>query len=98
MSELLSLASDLQGSESANKLPIHSIVRSLCEAANGGPELLYEAMIKVSLMVEATAPTYGLSIWSASKGGRPNLRWAEGLDESEIAVAENAVTEIFTAN
>jgi transcriptional regulator with PAS, ATPase and Fis domain len=98
MSELLSLASDLQGSESANKLPIHSIVRTLCEAANGGPELLYEAMIKVSLMVEATAPTYGLSIWATPKGGRPNLRWAEGLEESEIAVAEKSVSEVFAGN
>ena len=98
MSELLSLGSDLQGSESANKLPIHSIVRTLCEAANGGPELLYEAMIKVSLMVEATAPTYGLSIWATPKGGRPNLRWAEGLEESEIAVAEKSVSEVFAGN
>jgi len=99
MSELSSLASDLQWSESsATKLPIHSIVRSLCEAANGGPELLYEAMIKVSLMVEATAPTYGLSIWAAPKGGRPNLRWAEGLEESEIASAEKSVTEVFAGN
>src|ERR1044071_3491371 len=98
MSELLSLASDLQGSESANKLPIHSIVRTLCEAANGGPELLYEAMIKVSLMVEATAPTYGLSIWATAKGGRPNLRWAEGLEESEISLAEKSVSEVFAGN
>src|ERR1043165_6265588 len=98
MSELLSLASDLQGSESANKLPIHSIVRTLCEAANGGPELLYEAMIKVSLMVEATAPTYGLSIWATPKGGRPNLRWAEGLEESEIELAEKSVSEVFVGN
>src|SRR5690349_5021021 len=99
MSELSSLAEDLPGSKSATtKLPIHSIVRSLCEAANGGPELLYEAMIKVSLMVEATAPTYGLSIWAAPKGGRPNLRWAEGLEESEIALAEKSVTEVFAGN
>src|SRR6476646_899010 len=99
MSELSSLASDLQRSESTTtKLPIHSIVRSLCEAANGGPELLYEAMNKVSLMVEATAPTYGLSIWAAPKAGRPNLRWAEGLEESEIALAEKSVTEVFAGN
>ena len=99
MSESSSLGSDLQWSECpAIKLPIHSIVRSLCEAANGGPELLYEAMIKVSLMVEATAPTYGLSIWAAPKGGRPVLRWAEGLEEAEIATAEKTVAEIFTAN
>jgi DNA-binding NtrC family response regulator len=96
MSELSVLVSGLQGSDSPKiKLPIHSIVRTLCEAANGGPELLYEAMIKLSLMVEATAPTYGLSIWAAPNGGKPNLRWAEGLEEPEIALAEEAVTEIF---
>src|SRR5215470_15587240 len=99
MSDSTSLDSDLHWSEcSTIKLPLHSIVRSLCEAANGGPELLYEAMIKVSLMVEATAPTYGLSIWAAPKGARPNLRWAEGLEESEIALAEESVSEVFAGN
>src|SRR6476659_11238150 len=77
------------------KLPISSIVRAVCEAANGGPELLYEVMIKVSLMVEATAPTYGLSIWSAAVGSKPSLRWAEGLEESEIEFGEQAVADIF---
>jgi transcriptional regulator with PAS, ATPase and Fis domain len=52
-------------------------------------------MIKMSLMVEATAPTYGLSIWSTSTAGKPSLRWAEGLEEQEIATAETVVTEIF---
>jgi len=77
------------------RLPISSIVRALCEAANGGPDLLYEVMIKVSLMVEATAPTYGLSIWATSDSGKPILRWAEGLEDKEIAIGENAVAEIF---
>jgi transcriptional regulator with PAS, ATPase and Fis domain len=52
-------------------------------------------MIKMSLMVEATAPTYGLSIWATSDAGKPTLRWAEGLEEQEIAIGEQAVTEIF---
>jgi hypothetical protein len=77
------------------KLPISSIVRAVCQAATGGPELLYEVMLKMSLMVEATAPTYGLSIWSASSGHKPTLRWAEGLEESEIALGEEAVTAIL---
>ena len=77
------------------RLPISSIVRAVCEAANGGPDLLYEVMIKVSLMVEATAPTYGLSIWATSDSGKPILRWAEGLEDTEIAIGENAVAEIF---
>lgn len=79
------------------QLPISSIVRAVCEAANGGPDLLYEVMIKMSLMVEATAPTYGLSIWATSEKGRPTLRWAEGLEEQEIAVGEVAVAEIFSS-
>ncbi len=76
-------------------LPISSIVRAVCEAAAGGPDLLYEVMIKMSLMVEATAPTYGLSIWATSDAGKPTLRWAEGLEEPEIAIGERAVAEIF---
>src|ERR1044071_1620555 len=79
------------------KLPISSIVRAVCEAANGGPDLLYEVMIKMSLMVEATAPTYGLSIWATSDSGKPTLRWAEGLEETEIAIGETAVAEVFTS-
>src|ERR671912_2121311 len=77
-------------------LPISSIVRAVCEAANGGPDLLYEVMIKMSLMVEATAPTYGLSIWATADTGKPTLRWAEGLEDQEIAVGEGAVAEIFS--
>ena len=78
------------------QLPIGSIVRAVCEAANGGPDLLYEVMIKMSLMVEATAPTYGLSIWAMSDLGKPTLRWAEGLEDQEIANGEVAVAEIFS--
>ena len=77
------------------QLPISSIVRAVCEAATGGPHLLYEVMIKMSLMVEATAPTYGLSIWATSDSGKPTLRWAEGLEENEIAIAEGTVSELF---
>jgi transcriptional regulator with PAS, ATPase and Fis domain len=53
-------------------------------------------MLKMSLMVEATAPTYGLSIWTASNGAKPNLRWAEGLEESEIEIAEKSIADAFT--
>lgn len=76
-------------------LPITSIVRSVCEAANQGPDRLYEVMMKMSLMVEATAPTYGLSIWVASSSGKPSLRWAEGLEEREISEGERVVVEAF---
>ena len=98
MSDSSVLSPDTPVSESSSlQLPISSIVRAVCEAAKGGPDLLYEVMIKVSLMVEATAPTYGLSIWATSDSGKPTLRWAEGLEETEIAVGENAVAEIFTS-
>src|ERR1043165_8795270 len=79
------------------QLPISSMIRAVCEAANGGPDQLYEVMIKMSLMVEATAPTYGLSIWATSDAGKPTLRWAEGLEESEIALAEGTVAELFAS-
>ena len=79
------------------QLPISSIVRAVCEAATAGPDLLYEVMIKMSLMVEATAPTYGLSIWATSDSGKPTLRWAEGLGEEEIAAAEVPVAELFNS-
>ena len=70
MSDSSVLSPDAPISESISPhLPIGSIVRAVCEAANGGPDLLYEVMIKVSLMVEATAPTYGLSIWAAQQWG-----------------------------
>src|SRR5690349_14015962 len=77
------------------QLPISSMIRAVCDAANGGPDQLYEVMIKMSLMVEATAPTYGLSIWATSDAGKPTLRWAEGLEESEIAFAEGTIAELF---
>ena len=97
MSDSSVLAPDVPTSDSNSiQLPISSMVRAVCEAANGGPDLLYEVMIKMSLMVEATAPTYGLSIWATSNSGKPSLRWAEGLEDQEIATAESVVTEIFT--
>src|SRR5690349_1673188 len=98
MSDSSVLAPDVTTSDSNSyQLPISSIVRAVCEAANGGPDLLYEVMIKMSLMVEATAPTYGLSIWATATDGKPSLRWAEGLQEEEIATAERVVTEIFAS-
>src|ERR1043166_3379507 len=98
MSDSSVLSPDALISKSSSlQLPISSIVRAVCEAANGGPDLLYEVMIKMSLMVEATAPTYGLSIWSTSDSGNPTLRWAEGLEDSEIAIGESAVAEIFAS-
>ena len=81
------------GLPEANRLPIGSIVRALCQAANSGPELLYEVMLKLSLVVEAAAPMYGLSIWSLEDSSRPRLEWAEGLREQEVSVGEKVVSE-----
>src|ERR1051325_1805134 len=98
MSDSSVLSPDAVISKSSSlQLPISSIVRAVCEAANGGPDVLYEVMIKMSLMVEATAPTYGLSIWATSDSGNPTLRWAEGLEDNEIAIGETAVAEIFAS-
>jgi transcriptional regulator with PAS, ATPase and Fis domain len=79
-----------------NNLPISSIVRAVCQAASSGPDLLYEVMLKLSLMVEATAPTYGLSIWTLTTGQRPRLKWVEGLEEDEIAEGQNVVAETLS--
>jgi len=92
-SSLLTPGAETTESVSQPQLPISSIIRSVCEAANGGPDMLYEALIKMSLMVEATAPTYGLSIWAISSDNKPNLRWAEGLEDEELALGEKAVIE-----
>src|SRR5687768_6167289 len=75
----------------SNRLPIASIVRALCQAASSGPDLLYEVMLKLSLVVEAAAPMYGLSIWTLEGTQKPKLEWAEGLREPELAVGEKVV-------
>ncbi len=89
--DLLSEAAETSNSD--QNLPISAIVRAVCRGASSGPDALYEVMLKLSLMVEATAPTYGLSIWSIETGKRARLKWAEGLEEEEISVAERIVTE-----
>src|SRR5882724_11939805 len=72
-------------------LPVDAIVRAVCEAALAGPELLYEAILKVSLAVEAVAPTYGLSIWAVGLDEPPRVKWAEGLNAEEIDEAAMVV-------
>src|SRR5688500_11993155 len=74
-------------------LPLASMVRALCQAATAGPDQLYEVMIKLTLMVDATAQTYGLATWAQRVGERPRLKWVEGLKQEEIADAEIAVAE-----
>jgi transcriptional regulator with PAS, ATPase and Fis domain len=81
-----------------SQLPIGSIVRALCRAANAGPDLLYEVMLKLSLLVESTAPMYGLSIWTLESEQGPMLSWAEGLQEPELATGERIVNETLASN
>jgi transcriptional regulator with PAS, ATPase and Fis domain len=87
-----------EGLPTASSLPIASIVRALCQAANSGPDLLYEVMLKLSLLVEAAAPMYGLSIWSVENHQRPRLNWAEGLEEPELATGQRTVSETLAAD
>ncbi len=82
----------------ANPLPIGSIVRALCQAANSGPDLLYEVMLKLSLRVEAAAPMFGLSLWTLDKGKGLRLVWAEGLLEDELAAGGQVVSEMLTTD
>jgi DNA-binding NtrC family response regulator len=77
-------------------IPLSAMVRAVCQAAQAGPDLLYEVMLKLSLMVEGMVPTYGLSIWSLETGQKPTLNWAEGLQEDELAGAEAVVTDALT--
>jgi DNA-binding NtrC family response regulator len=73
------------------RLPIGSIIRAVCHAANSGPDMLYEVMLKVSLVIESAAPMYGLSIWTLEGDQKPKLEWAEGLQEPELKIAETVV-------
>jgi len=81
-----------------NQLPIGSIVRALCQAANSGPDLLYEVMLKLSLRVEATAPMYGLSLWTSEASQGATVVWAEGLQDDELDAAGQVVSEMLTTD
>jgi transcriptional regulator with GAF, ATPase, and Fis domain len=75
------------------QLPLASMVRALCRAATTGSDMLYDVMLKLALMVDATAQTYGLATFAQKSGERPHLKWVEGLDHDEIAEAEAQVAE-----
>jgi hydrogenase-4 transcriptional activator len=77
------------------QLPLSSMVGALCRAAQGGPDLLYDVVLKVALMIDATAQTYGLATFAKPPDGPPRLKWVEGLEESEIAEAERRVAEVL---
>jgi transcriptional regulator with PAS, ATPase and Fis domain len=79
------------------QLPLASMVRTLCQAAIGGSDQLYEVMLKLTLMIDATAHTYGLATWTQKIGEKPRLKWVEGLEQDEIDEAENVVANAFSA-
>lgn len=76
----------------ASSLPLSAMVRAVCRTAKMGPELLYEAMLKMSLAVEEFAPTYGLSIWTLRVDEPPRVKWAEGLNDAELDEAVSLLT------
>src|SRR2546423_1846622 len=72
------------------------MVRALCRAADTGADVLYDVMLKVALMVDAAAHTYGMATFSQTTGERPGLKWVEGLDPEETADAEETVEAALT--
>ncbi|HEV2704895.1 MAG TPA: sigma-54 dependent transcriptional regulator, partial [Pyrinomonadaceae bacterium] len=80
------------------QMPLASMVRALCRAAATGSDILYDVMIKLALMVDATAQTYGLATFANKNGERPRLKWVEGLDQEEIAEAEARVEAALTGS
>ena len=67
------------------------MVRALCRAATDGADILYDVMLKLALMVDATAQTYGLATFAQHNGERLRLKWVEGLEPDELAEAEALV-------
>src|SRR5215212_2593176 len=73
------------------ELPLAAMVRAVCRAAETGSDALFDVMLKVALMVDAAAPTYGMATFSQKHGERPHLKWVEGLDPEETSDAEEVV-------
>ena len=67
------------------------MVRALCRAATDGPDILYHVMLKLALMLDATAQTYGLATFAQAAGERVRLKWVEGLEPDELVEAEMQV-------
>src|SRR5437763_9148698 len=80
---------------SALNLPLASMVRALCRAANTDTDILYDVMLKAALMVDAAAHTYGMATFAQKPSERPYLKWVEGLDADELAEAETKVEAVL---
>src|SRR5215210_914302 len=91
--------SDIPNSDSSalSPLPLASMVQALCQAATAGCNQLYEVMLKLTLMVDATAHTYGLATWTQKMGEQPRLKWVEGLEQEEIMDAEMVIANALSA-
>src|SRR5918999_788609 len=79
----------------AFQLPLAAMVRSLCRAADTSSDALYDVMLKVALMVDAAAHTYGMATFSQKAGEMSRLKWVEGLDPEETADAEATVDAVL---
>ncbi len=78
------------------QMPLASMTRALCRAATSGSDILYDVMLKLALMVDATAQTYGLATFAQKIDERPILKWVEGLNQEEINDAETKVSAALT--
>src|SRR5215216_5295511 len=99
MSGLSPQAQNGTGMNEASKgfqLPLAAMVRSLCRAADTGSDALYDVMLKVALMVDAAAHTYGMATFSQTCGEPARLKWVEGLDPEETADAEATVEAVLS--
>jgi transcriptional regulator with GAF, ATPase, and Fis domain len=77
------------------QLPLAAMVRALCRAATDGTDILYDVMLKLALMVDATAQTYGLATFTQVASEPLRLKWVEGLEHGELAEAEAQVAATF---
>jgi hydrogenase-4 transcriptional activator len=91
-----STSNGYSGNAISFQLPLASMVRALCCAASSSPDVLYEVMLKMTLMVESTAQTYGLATFSQKLGEAVQLKWVEGLDPDEIIEAESIVSKALS--
>ncbi|HYO63635.1 MAG TPA: sigma-54 dependent transcriptional regulator [Pyrinomonadaceae bacterium] len=94
---LSSQAGTTENSSHAFQMPLAAMVRALCRAAATGPDALYDVMLKVALMADATAQTYGLATFAQKSGERPRLKWVEGLNTDELAEADACVSAALAA-
>ena len=65
----------------AFQLAAPAMVRALCRPRPRAPTRL-RCQLKVALMMDATAQTYGMATFAQGLGERPRLKWVRGLDQT----------------